>query len=253
MSAPGQPPILDIALPVATISLARPDVANRLELEDLEAIRAHIVTVNACKEILVLRIRAEGKSFCGGFNIGSIGGSQTTALFEQVVNDVAAARPVTVAALNGGLYGGATDLALACDFRIGVPSCRMFVPAAQLGLLFYRSGMVRYVSRLGLNNAKRILLTAANLDSVEMLKVGFLNEIVPEDGLAEATEELSRRLAAMAPLALLGMKKYLNQIADAALDIAACEHDIAIADASEDLTEGKRAWLEKRKPVFKGR
>lgn len=252
MSAPGQIPILDIAGPIATITLARPDVANRLELEDLETIRAHVVMVNDIKEVLVLRIRAEGRSFCSGFNIGSIGGSQTTALFEQVVNDVAAARPVTIAALNGGLYGGATDLALACDFRFGVPECQMFVPAAQLGLLFYGSGMARYVTRLGLNNAKRVLLTGAKLDSAEMLKIGFLNEIIDPERLVETTDTLSGRLAGMAPLALLGMKKYLNQIADGMLDITAYKNDIAVSDASEDLAEGTRAWLEKRKPVFKG-
>ncbi|GLR66976.1 3-hydroxybutyryl-CoA dehydratase [Acidocella aquatica] len=253
MTTPGQRPSLEITGAIATISLARADVANRLELEDLEAIRMHVAKVNGCKEVMVLRIRAEGKSFCGGFNIGSIGGPQTTALFEQMVNDVAAARPVTVAALNGGLYGGATDLALSCDFRLGVPECQMFVPAAQFGLLFYRSGMARYVTRLGLGNAKRILLTGAKLDSNEMLRVGFLDQIVEMEKLAVETDALSYRLAGMAPLALLGMKKYLNQIADGALDIASCEADIAAADVSEDLDEGTRAWSMKRKPDFKGR
>ena len=69
------------------------------------------------------------------------------------------ARPVTVAALHGGVYGGATDLALACDFRVGAHGIDMFMPAARLGLHYYRSGLERYVSRLGLDNAKRLFLT----------------------------------------------------------------------------------------------
>jgi len=67
---------------------------------------------------------------------------------------------VTIAAINGGVYGGGTDLSLACDFRLGSTAANMFMPAAKLGLHFYPGGMVRYVTRLGLNQAKRLFLTA---------------------------------------------------------------------------------------------
>jgi enoyl-CoA hydratase/carnithine racemase len=251
-NSPGLAPELTIAGPIATITLRRPDLANRLDPEDLDLIRAHIREVNARREVLVLRLCAEGRQFCAGFNIGRMAQGNVGAIFEALTNEMELARPVTIAAINGGLYGGATDLALACDLRIGVDTTQMFVPAARLGLLFYRGGLQRYVSRLGLNVAKKLLLTAATFDAEQMLACGFLDTVVAPESLREEVDRVSEELAGMAPLALLGMKKHLNRIAAGTLDVAEFERDVAQADASHDLREGARAWKEKRKPVFLG-
>src|SRR5690606_30809646 len=98
--------------------------------------------------------------------------------FGETVDLIEKARPITIAAVNGGAYGGGTDLCLACDFRIGIPESNMFMPAAKLGLHFYPGGMSRYVSRLGLNQAKRLFLTAQKINAQEMLAIGFLTEVV---------------------------------------------------------------------------
>lgn len=163
-------------------------------------------------------------------------------------------RAVTIAAVQGGVFGGATDLALACDFRVGVRSAEMFMPAARLGLHFYQSGLERYVSRLGLDTAKRLFLTAEKLDGAAMRACGFLTHLV-DDGAALDAEVLRLRttLAGMAPLALLGMKKHLNQIARGIPDAASIQREVQRTVASEDLAEGGCAWHEKRPPVFKGR
>src|SRR3546814_15552319 len=71
-----------------------------------------------------------------------------------------------------GVYGGATDLALTCEFRLGVEGMDMFMPPVRLGLHFYRGGLERYVTRLGLNNAKRLLLTAERIGAEEMKEIG---------------------------------------------------------------------------------
>jgi enoyl-CoA hydratase len=250
--SPGLAPELTVAGALATITLRRPDMANRLEPEDLDTVRAQIRDVNARREVLVLRLCAEGRQFCAGFNIGRMAHGNVGASFEALTNEMEAARPVTIAAINGGVYGGATDLALACDFRIGVETTQMFVPAARLGLLFYRGGLQRYVSRLGLNVAKKLLLTAATFDAAQMHACGFLDMVVAPSALREEVDRLSGELAGMAPLALLGMKKHLNRIAAGALDVAGFERDVAQADASHDLREGALAWKEKRKPEFRG-
>jgi enoyl-CoA hydratase len=248
----GLAPELTVTAPTATITLRRPEMANRLEPEDLATLRGFIGDVNARRDVLVLRLCAEGRHFCAGFNIGSVASGNAGASFEALANELESARPVTIAAINGGVYGGATDLALACDFRVGVETSQMFVPAARLGLLFYRDGLQRYVSRLGLNTAKKLLLAAATFDAAQMQACGFLDAVVAPAALRDEVERLSGELAGMAPLALLGMKKHLNRIASGTLDEDEFWHDMTQADASQDLREGALAWQEKRKPVFRG-
>lgn len=251
----GQPPVLRIDGRVATLALRRPEVANRLEVSDLDLLRTHLDEVNARPEVLVLRLAGEGRHFCSGFNLGEVGGSvDAGARFEALANALETARPVTLAVLHGGVYGGATDLALACDFRLGAPACEMFVPAARLGLHFYRGGLERYVSRLGLAVAKRVMLAGERLDAQAMLECGFLDRLAPSaEALQAMVAELTDTLTGMAPLALLGMKKHLNRIARGNLDDAEIARDIAAADASDDLREGALAHREKRTPVFLGR
>jgi enoyl-CoA hydratase/carnithine racemase len=245
-------PDLKIDSHVATITLRRPAQANRLDPDDLATLADHINTINQNEQVLVLRLQAEGKYFCSGYDIGQIGGPRELT-FEQMVNAFEDARPVTIAVIQGGVYGGATDLALACDFRIGSPAVDMFMPAARLGLHFYQRGLERYVSRLGVNTAKKLFLTAEKIGADEMFACGFLTHLVADDKLADTADQLTQTLAGMAPLALLGMKKHLTRIARGVLDPADLQRDIASAAQSADLKEGAVAWAEKRAARFTGR
>ena len=119
----------------------------------------------------------------------------------------------TICRLNGGVYGGATDLALACDFRIGVDTAEMFMPAARLGLHYYSSGIKRYVSRLGVDNAKKLFLTAQKISAPEMLRIGYLTAMVPAEALDEEVDRLANILAGNAPVAMAGMKRAINEFA----------------------------------------
>ena len=250
---PGLAPALEINGALARITLRRPHLANRLELADLQTLRAQLDQINKTPAVRVLLLTAQGRHFCSGFNIHAAPGVDAGALFERLSDDWEAARPVTVAAIQGGIYGGATDLALACDFRLGTRACEMFVPAARLGLHFYRGGMQRYVTRLGLSWAKRVLLAGETLDAEAMRTSGFLDHLLPDSaGLDAAVGTLLEQLLGMAPLALLGMKKHLNAIARLQLDMADLQDDLARANASKDLAEGLAAWAEKRKPQFSG-
>jgi len=251
----GQLPELVVDGQIASITLRRPEQANRLEVEDLQRLLELFAQVNANPDVLVLRLASTGRTFCAGFNIDSVGteGVDAGSLFAAVADAVEALQPVTIAAIQGGIYGGATDLALACDFRIGTPACSMFVPAAKLGLLFYRSGLERYVSRLGLAVAKRLLLQADTLSAQEMRDCGFLDDLAPsQEALQAQVDMLSLKLAGMAPLALLGMKKHLNRIARGTLDVSEFARDVAQVDASDDLREGLLAWQQRRAPLFRG-
>lgn len=249
-------PTLTITGRIATVTLQRPEQANRLEPQDLQAIASHLEAVNASSEVLVLRIEATGKYFCSGFDINQIGrhaADSPTVSFEKLVDALEQARPVTIAVLQGGVYGGATDLALACDFRIGTEAVDMFMPAARLGLHYYQSGLQRYVSRLGIDTAKRLFLTAEKLDAPALRACGFLTDLVSDTELAARADALAATLSGMAPLALLGMKRNLNAIANGRLDTRQLASDIAQTMQSEDIKEGQAAWQARRSPNFTGR
>jgi enoyl-CoA hydratase len=251
-TAQAGPPLLQVDGAVARITLNRPAQANRLEPGDLAVLAEHVATVNTLPQVLVLQLCASGRHFCSGFEIGRIGAERTLS-FEDMVNTFEDARPVTIAVLQGGVYGGATDLALACDFRIGTPAVEMFMPAARLGLVFYPRGLQRYVSRLGVDSAKRLFLTAARIDAPEMHRIGFLTQLVSAEALQAEADALATTLGGMAPIALLAMKQHLNAIARGTLDTAALQHDLQRAAASSDLQEGITAFAEKRTPRFTGR
>lgn len=247
-------PLLSIDGAIATIRFRKPQYANRLSPDDLSLLRRHVETVNACDEVLVLRFKSEGKYFCSGYDISSLAAEDapSSLYFGATMDMIEAARPVTIAAVNGGAYGGGTDLCLACDFRIGVPQANMFMPAARLGLHFYPGGMQRYVSRLGLNHAKRLFLTADKIGAEDMLSMGFLTEIVNADELDHRLDALSGQLAGMAPIALLGIKKHLNLIARGQVDTRDIEAAVLRSERSADMIEGAAAWKQKRSPRFTG-
>lgn len=248
------PPQLVISEDVATITLRRPGVANRLTPEDLAVLQSHFEEVNRNRVIRVLRLESTGKYFCSGYDIDTLSDpdAPSSLLFGQTADQLESLRPVTIAVLQGGVYGGATDLALACDFRVGSTQTNMFMPATRLGLHFYPGGLRRYVQRLGVDQAKRLFLTAQRLDAERMYACGFLTDLVDACSLTTTVEQLSAMLCEMAPLAVYGVKFHLNEIADGRLDIEAIERNVRISEASADLQEGARAWREKRKPRFTG-
>jgi enoyl-CoA hydratase len=256
------PPIVTLAGGRATIRLNRPRQHNRIEPGDLAVLRETFTHIERDASLRVLVLTGTGKSFSSGYHIGALverhGGKEPTPAeeavsFESVVDRLEALRVPTIAALQGSVYGGATDLALACDFRIGVEGMRMLMPAARLGIVYYPSGIERYVSRLGVAAAKRLFLTAEPIEAEEMRRIGYLDEIVPADALEARVDALAETLAANAPIALSGLKRAINDTAAGRFDHAAHAEARALASASDDHAEALKAWSEKRKPVFTGR
>jgi len=217
--------------------------------------------IDADPTIRVLILTGTEKSFSSGFHIGALadrlagkdGVDEDRDTFERMVDRLEALRVPTIAALNGSVYGGATDLALACDFRIGVEGMRLVMPAARLGIVYYESGIRRHVTRLGVGEAKKLFLTAQPIDAAELLRIGYLDEIVPAEDLMARAEALAADLAANAPLAVAGLKRAINETAVGMLDREALGAVRARCAASADHAEGVRAWTEKRTPVFTGR
>lgn len=238
---------------VARLLIDHPEKANSLMPDDLEAIRTAINTVNNEKTVRVLLVEATGRYFCSGFNIGKMNPEKGGSGFEETVNMLEACSPVTIACLEGGVYGGGTDLALACDFRLGLNTCDMFMPAARLGIHLYGSALRRYVSRLGVNHAKALVLTAQKMDAQQMLQMGYLTSMF--DTVAELhdfRDALVQNIAQLAPLSIKFMKKNINAIAQGSFNIDSIAKDALFVGISKDSEEGRAAWKEKRKPSFLG-
>ena len=250
-------PLLDIDGPRATIRLNRPKHLNRVQPDDLDALMKLFDRIEADPAIRVLVLTGTGRAFSAGYDLGSIAERAATAqeqtagsAFEVMVNRLEDLAVPTICRLNGGVYGGSTDLALACDFRIGVDNCEMFMPAARLGLHYYKSGIQRYVSRLGLDNAKRLFLTAERIGAAEMLRIGYLTAMVPAEALDEEVDRLVAILAANAPVAMGGMKRAINEIARGRLDEEAADRRHRESMRSDEIKEGIKAFAEKRPPRF---
>ena len=250
-------PVLDIKGARATIRLNRPKHLNRLQPDDLETLLKLFDRIEADAAIRVLVLTGTGRAFSAGYDLGSIAERAATAqeqtagsAFEVVVNRLEDLAVPTICRLNGGVYGGSTDLALACDFRIGVDTSEMFMPAARLGLHYYKSGIKRYVSRLGVDNAKRLFLTAEKIGAAEMLRIGYLTAMVPPEALDEEVDRLAAVLAGNAPVAMRGMKRAINEFARGRLDEEAADRRHRDSMRSAEIKEGIKAFAEKRPPKF---
>jgi enoyl-CoA hydratase len=252
------PPLLELNGARATIRLNRPKHLNRLQAEDLGILLGLFDRIEADPAIRVLVLTGTGRAFSAGYDLNSVAERAVSAVeeksagsaFEVVVNRLEDLDVPTICRLNGGVYGGSTDLALACDFRIGVDTAEMFMPAARLGLHYYKSGIARYVSRLGADNAKKLFLTAEKIGAPEMLRIGYLTAMVPAESLDEEVERLATLLAGNAPVAMAGMKRTINEIARGKLDEAAADQRAADSMRGAEIKEGVKAFAEKRPPKF---
>jgi enoyl-CoA hydratase/carnithine racemase len=250
-------PVFTVDGPRATIRLNRPRHVNRIQAEDLQALLALFDQVEADPAIRVLVITGTGRAFSSGFDLNSVAersasntGQTAGSAFEVMVDRLEDLGVPTICRLNGGVYGGSTDLALACDFRIGVDTSEMFMPAARLGLHYYTSGIRRYVSRLGTDNAKKLFLTAEKITAPEMLRIGYLTAMVPAEALDKEVDRLAAQLAANAPVAMRGMKRTINEIARGKLDEAAADARARDSMRSAEIKEAVSARAEKRLPKF---
>lgn len=255
------PPILELDGDIATLRLQRPSQANRIEPGDLPILMDHLRHIAASTSIRAVILTGTGKHFSAGYDLTSIlttveedpSAEFAVNPFGAMVDALEALPQPVICAMNGGVYGGATDMALACDLRLGAPHTRMFMPAARLGLHYYLSGMKRYVSRLGFNTAKRLFLFTEDMDAEQMQQTGFIDRIVPAEQLEQAARDAALAAAQLAPLAVRGMKAALNSLAQQTLDARAFAQTETQCLRSEDIREGVLAWQQKRAPEFKAR
>lgn len=206
-------PLISRTGEVWRIVLNRPEQHNRLDPADVTALLALFEDEVPAAAPRALVITGAGHTtFSSGYTLEAIS-TELDSRFERMLDALEHLPCVTIAALNGSVYGGATDLALCCDVRLGQPGMRMFMPAARFGLHYYPGGLRRYVSRLGLPAATRLMLTAITVDHDELLRIGFLSERTEANMLDDAVERHLQAVLRTEPLVVAQMKRHLQALA----------------------------------------
>jgi enoyl-CoA hydratase len=244
---------------VGIITLNREDVRNALKAEIREDIVEVLQVADRDLEVRVVIITGTGrKVFSAGGDIKQM--SQNTMwdvldrkpdIFAQIHN---LPKPV-IAAINGLALGGGCEMAMACDFRVGSENARLGQPEITLGI-FPGGGATQRLSRLvGPGRAKELIFTGDILDAREAERIGLLNKVFPADELMDRTMEIARKIAGQGPLALKLAKMAMNMGMETGLSIGLGYERLArtLVHGSEDRVEGMHAFIEKRKPQFKGR
>ncbi|MBM7114312.1 enoyl-CoA hydratase/isomerase family protein [Archangium primigenium] len=232
--------------------------ARRNALDDALVARLDEALSEAPSRARAVLLSGEGSVFCSGYDLHGL--AAPTA--ERLPDDALMAclerletLPLpTVALVNGAAFGAGFDLAMACDFRVGLETALFCMPPARLGIVYAMAGLSRATRLVGLSRAKMLFLSGRRLDAREALAWGLLDECSAEAD--RRAMELCRTLAQQAPLAVAGMKEGFHLLARPALSEEASRRmrdTRARAFASEDAREGKAAFLEKRPPRFHGR
>lgn len=239
---------------VGKLTLNNPDRHNSLGRKELDLIHAALKRIATEPDTRVLLVTGAGdKTFCAGaslieLNSGEISGDD----YQDMTDGIAALDIPTICSLNGNVFGGGVELALSCDFRIGVEGTRMRVPAASIGLCYPLRGIRRFVDKLGVTMTKRILVAAETFSADEMLQLGILDHLVMPAQFNESVNEFADRIAALAPLAVKAMKSVIQQAGAGDINWSNARALSEQCAGSADLREGFAAAAEKRSPVFRG-
>jgi enoyl-CoA hydratase len=161
----------------------------------------------------------------------------------------------TIAMIRGYCIGGGVSVAMSCDLRIASHNAKFGVPAAKLGLGYEFDGVKKLVDVVGPSFAKEIFFTARQFTAQEALTMGLVNRMLPDAGLEAYVRDTASSIAANAPLTVASIKTIVDEVVkdESARDMARCREVVDRCFASEDYVEGRTAFMQKRKAIFKGR
>jgi len=247
--------------PVAIIRMSRPAAMNALNTEVLQDLHAALETVEADPELRVIVLTGEGNAFVAGADIKEmvtktpLEAREFTQLGHKVFRRIEEMDAIVIVAINGYALGGGMELALACDIILASEKARMGLPEVGLGIHPGFGGTQRLPRMVGRWKAKELILTTQQLSAAEAKAIGLVNEVYPADMLLEKAMGMAKKIARQGPVAIKLAKHVVNRGSEIDLDTALNYEveSVSLCFASEDRVEGLQAFIDRRKPEFKGR
>jgi enoyl-CoA hydratase len=247
---------------VATITIDRPKVLNALNDETVMELHDCVDGIAGDGEVRCVILTGEGeKSFVAGADIGELAECDVVSgkatcdkgqdLFFKIEN---LAQPV-IAAVNGFALGGGCEIAMACDIRLASEKAKIGQPEVSLGIIPGYGGTQRLAKIVGPGKARQLIYTGDHIGAEEAYRIGLVDEVYPPEELMPKAKEMAQKIASKGPLAIKAAKEAINTGLYVNLQ-AGCELEgtlFAGICASADKEEGTKAFLEKRKPDFKGK
>jgi enoyl-CoA hydratase len=248
--------------PVAVVTISRPDKHNALNRETLGEIDAAFASLATDAGVRAVAVTGAGeKAFVSGADINELavldarGAREISAYGQGVFDRVAGFPQPVIAAVNGWALGGGCELALACHIRYAAETARFGLPEVSLGIVPGYGGTQRLARLIGLGRAIELVATGRPFDAAEAYRLGLANRVLPQAELLPESIALGERIAANGPLAvsaaLEAMVRGQNLSLSAALTLESTL--FGILGSTEDMHDGLKAFLEKRKPNFQGR
>ena len=247
---------------IAIVTINRPKVLNALNTQTLDELRRGFLDLKQDEGVRVVILTGAGeKSFVAGADINELAvqtptGGREHALAGQHVLDVIEnlGKPV-IAAINGFALGGGCELAMACTLRLAADTARLGQPEIALGLLPGYAGTQRLPRLVGKGKAMEMILTGAPIAADEAQRIGLVTRVVPAADLMAEARKLAAQLARSAPIAMRYIITAINKGGEMPF-AEACQYEatlFGLVASTDDMREGTKAFLEKRKPEFKGR
>jgi enoyl-CoA hydratase len=249
---------LEVEGRVATLTVDRPEVRNALDTDTVSEFHRALDDVRDARATVLIVTGAGDKAFVSGADIKAIQARHRddalSSINSRLMSAIEAHEAVSIAAVNGYALGGGCELALACDLRIAAETAVFGLPEPTLGIIPGAGGTQRLPRIVGLGRAKEMILTGARWDARQALAAGLVSQVVPPGELRSAARALAERVLSLGPLAVRLAKAALNLSAQAPLAAGLVYESTAqaITFDSRDKAEGTAAFLEKRRPEFKG-
>ena len=243
---------------VATVTLNRPEQRNAMNAAMLRLLGESMDSLDARNDVRVIVFRGAGPAFCSGRDLkemeARVASNDPDAGVVPVLRRIESSRHATIAVVHGDAIAGGCELALHCDLRVAADVARFGMPLARIGLVVPFVLGQKLLEIIGPAHTRHLLFTGQPIDARRAHEIGMVHQVVPAGELEAATQQLAQSIARNAPLALAGIKATIQRAISLRESIAHADLDEATARArrSADASEGRRAMLEKRRPVFRG-